>query len=235
MYIVSVTSFGDRLKYELPIAIESILNNSKLPDKICVIVEQKDLNNIPEILKDSNIIEFITISENLKGHNKYYYTMKKYPNNIIITIDDDIYYPKSFMDSCIKAYENNPKVINAGRVHKIKIDNGELLPYRKWEWESKEIEESNYLFFTGVGGVVYPPNIFNEDDLNISIIKEYLEVDDIFLNYLCKKKGILVKRILLNEPYKDINILPYKKKLSPFNLLFNNDKCLKKIEFKDFL
>lgn len=158
----------------------------------------------------------------------------KYPNAVIITIDDDVIYPKTFIEDCIKAYEDSPTTVNAGRVHKIKYNDKGILPYKQWEWESKDIEASYDLFFTGVGGVVYPPNFFKEEDLNIDEIQKYIKVDDIFLNYLCRKQRIKVKRFETPH-YKDINILPFKIKLCNTNVLYNNDRCLNLIEFNTIL
>lgn len=160
--------------------------------------------------------------------------MLKYPNDVIITIDDDVEYPSTFIEDCINAYNQSPNTINACRVHKIRYKDNKLLPYRLWEWESQETEASYDLFFTGVGGVVYPPGVFT-NDLNVYLINKYLEVDDILLNYLCRVHKIKVKRIKCQNPYKDINILKDRYNLCTKNILFNNDISLNKIKFKDVL
>lgn len=211
--------------------ISSILENHILPDKICIIVDECDRDIVPQEFKDNDLIELIYSEYNIKGHKKYYHTMLKYPEDVIITIDDDIIYPKTFVEDCINAYICNPNVINACRVHKIRYKEDNILPYRLWEWESQETEESYDLFFTGVGGVVYPPNILRISELDINIIYEYIKVDDILLNYLCRLYEIKVKRIPVREKYKDINIIANKTMLSTYNLMGNNDRCLKKIQF----
>lgn len=160
--------------------------------------------------------------------------MFKYPDSVIITIDDDAIYPNTFIEDCINAYKEFPTVVNAGRIHKVKYENNRLLPYKQWEWESQELEPSYDLFFTGVGGVVYPPNAFN-GDLNLDIINEYLRVDDIVLNVLCRKHNIKVRRIPMRNNYKDINILPAKYNLCTYNTMYNNDIQLKKINFEKYL
>lgn len=161
--------------------------------------------------------------------------MLKYPNSVIITIDDDVIYPTTFIEDCINAYNNSPSTINAGRVHKIKYNNNnKMLPYKRWDWESQETEASYDLFFTGVGGVVYPPGLF-KDDLDLELIKDYIDVDDILLNYWCRKHNIMVKRIPMRGKYQNVNIIPFKSKLCIKNLMFNNDKCLNKIQFEKLL
>lgn len=230
MFIVSLKSFGERLIKESPLAVESILNNTILPDKICIIIDNVDKDNVPELFNNHELIEVIYSDCDIKAHGKYYYTMLKYPNDVIITIDDDVIYPDTFIEDCINAYNSFPEVINASRVHKIKYTSY-LFPYRLWEWESKETGPSYDLFFTGVGGVVYPPNIFNKEDLNLSVIKEYLFADDILLNYLCRKHRIKVRRFNMQKENIDINIVKNKIKLSTLNIILRNDSYLKKIKF----
>jgi hypothetical protein len=230
-----MTSFKERLKQESYLAISSILENNCLPSKICIIINTYDKDNIPSLFKEHPLIEIIYTEVDLKSHNKYYHTALKYPNAVIITIDDDVIYPKTFIEDCIKAYEDSPTTVNAGRVHKIKYDDKGILPYKQWDWESQETEASYDLFFTGVGGVVYPPNFFRKEDLNIEEIHKYIKTDDIFLNYLCRKHRIMVKRIPVQNSYEDIKILPFKLVLCRTNILYNNDLCLSKISFNEIL
>ena len=61
MYIVSMTSFGDRLMHESKYAINSILNNTILPDKICITINNFDKDNIPEEYKNNLLIEIILV------------------------------------------------------------------------------------------------------------------------------------------------------------------------------
>lgn len=206
-----------------------------LPSRICVIINNYDKDNIPSLFKEHPLIEIIYTEVDLKSHNKYYHTALKYPNAVIITIDDDVIYPKTFIEDCIKAYKDSPTTVNACRVHKIKYNEHGILPYRQWEWESKDTEPSFDLFFTGVGGVVYPPNFFKEEDLDINEVQKYIKTDDIFLNYLCRKQKIKIKRIPIQNEYKDLHIIPFKPMLCRINVGYNNDVCLNSIGFNELL
>ena len=53
-----------------------------------------DIKNIPEDLKfliDEQFVELIVADKDLSPHLKYFYAMKKYKENPIITVDDDIH------------------------------------------------------------------------------------------------------------------------------------------------
>ena len=52
------------------------------------------------------------------------------------------------------------------------------------------LNESKDLFATGVGGVIYPPDILHITDANLPDIYKCLYADDIYLKYLENKKGI---------------------------------------------
>lgn len=160
--------------------------------------------------------------------------MQRYPEAVIITIDDDAEYPETFVEESIKAYENYPNVINAYRCHRIKKFFNTLAPYKLWEFETTIEGPSDDLFFTGVGGVIYPPGIF-KDDINEDDIFKYIRVDDILLNYYAKRKGIKVRNIPSSYRYKDINVLPFKSKLCTLNIRLYNDEALKDIKFIDVL
>lgn len=233
MIIVSLTSFGERLLKEAPIAINSIMNNSMLPDKIVLVVDKEDL--VPSSILNNSLIEVIISDLDIKGHNKYYHTIQKYPEAIIILIDDDMQYQHNFIEECVKAYEQNPKVIHACRVHKILYENEHILSYKKWEWDSKETRPSFDLFFTGCGGVVLFPEAITKDDVHISEIYKYITVDDILLNTIVRRKRIKVQKINTVHKSQPINILHNKFNLSFDNLKYKNDEALRDICFENIL
>ncbi|MBQ6516636.1 hypothetical protein IJI31_05595, partial [bacterium] len=73
-------------------------------------------------------------------------------------------YDKNLIKNLYKSYVKNPEYIHANRVHKIvKNSNDNILPYEYWikEIDTSKVDFTNFL--TGVGGVLYPPNVFNEE------------------------------------------------------------------------
>lgn len=189
--IVSLTSHGVRLKYA-PLAIFSILKGSEKSVHVVLTIYKEDLSNITSDLKllvDNNVIELIVANENLKPHLKYYYTMKKYKSVPVITIDDDCIYTNDFVKSLLDCYKHNPKSVCARRVHIISpIKDG---PYLTWKFQVSDNRISSYRkFATGVGGVLYPPNILDIDKLDLNELKSCLCADDIFLKAIENRKNI---------------------------------------------
>lgn len=47
--------------------------------------------------------------------------MQEYPNNIVITIDDDLLYEKDMIKLLMRSYEKYPNVVSAKRVLELDV------------------------------------------------------------------------------------------------------------------
>lgn len=106
---------------------------------------------------------------NIKSYKKLIPTLQAYPDAVIVTADDDVIYPKDWLRKLVNAYKSNPDYIHCHRAHKIDFDKeGKLLPYNDWLScvSYKEVIPSFLNFFTGMGGVLYPPHCFYADILD---------------------------------------------------------------------
>jgi hypothetical protein len=197
--VVSLTSFPARFK-TLHYAIKSILNQKMKPDIIFLSLTKSEVKDESELhssildLKKYGL-EIFFADENLKPHNKYYYAIKKYPNSVLITVDDDNMYDNHLILDLYNSYLKYPQAVSARRVHKITNDeNMRALPYSKWHYEYKKMKNPSYgLLATGVGGVLYPPGILPSETFDIAKIKELcLNADDIWLKYMEIKNNVPV-------------------------------------------
>jgi hypothetical protein len=92
--------------------------------------------------------------------------LQKYPNDIIITVDDDIIYPYDLVENLYKSYKLDKNCVHFCRGHKMRLNRkGHLLPYKKWLSCISECEKSFLAFPSGCGGVLYPPHCFHTDIL----------------------------------------------------------------------
>lgn len=192
--IVSLTSFKSRLKY-VPEVVSSILSGTMRPTKIVLTLFKGDLEYVTgdlQSLIDDGSVELIVVNDDIKPHLKYFYVMQKYRNYAIITIDDDVVYTPDLVESLYNEYMKHPNCICARRCHLIKrYKDGNLLPYKSWGWQNKSCVEPRYdLFATGVGGVLYPPDILNIDESMMDGVKACINADDIYLKWLELNKGI---------------------------------------------
>jgi hypothetical protein len=124
---VSLTSFPARID-EVHFTIETIFNQSVKADSITLwltLYEFPD-QKIPkslELQKERGLkIEFI--EDNLRSHLKYFYAFKSQKDNLVITLDDDEFYPKNTISSLVLAHKKYPDAIVCNRGHKIIFKNG---------------------------------------------------------------------------------------------------------------
>jgi hypothetical protein len=187
--IVSLTSYPARFE-SIDLTIKSLFNQTVKPDKIILYLdetvnENKIGDNIHRMEKYG--LEICKRPENIKPHKKYYYAFKEHPEDIVITVDDDVMYDRNLIKSLMKSYAKYPKFISARRVHKmLKDSSGILKPYNEWENECENAHEpSMQLIATGVGGVLYPPHSMADEIFNLNNIKKLCVcADDIWLKYM---------------------------------------------------
>jgi glycosyltransferase involved in cell wall biosynthesis len=162
--IVSLTSYPARLPY-LHVCIRSLLNQTYKPDKVILYLgEDTKKEDVPSQLWELCPfgLEIVFCPGNLRTHIKYIYAMQQYPEDIIITVDDDVIYNRKLISSLVQSYTKHPNAVSARVVNKIISDEGKCLPYGCWRrqyafvWRKKR-KPSWQLMAIGVGGVLHPP------------------------------------------------------------------------------
>lgn len=120
MVTVSMTSWKKRIS-NVPLVLDSILNNTKLPDRIVLNLSIEEFPNkemdLPESLlryKYSCGLEIIWNSGNTRAFKKIIPTMNKYPDDVIIAIDDDFIYPEDFIETFIDQHLLKPFSLLSG-------------------------------------------------------------------------------------------------------------------------
>ena len=228
--IVSLTSYKDRLQ-TIDIVINSILEGTLAPDKIILTLYYKDFYLIPKKIKEYFIkknIELIIVNIDIRPHKKYFFSMQKYPYDIIINIDDDIIYEKSTVESLYYNYLKFPYSISARRVNLIKYNKttNKALTYKNWIKDYTLLKLPSYdLLATGVGGILYPPNILK---IHYSLIYELdncITSDDLFLKQ--RENLFNIKTVWVPNNYLLGLKAIYKEGLYDGENKINNDKCLK--------
>lgn len=193
--VVSLTSYPARFAV-LPKVLNSLLSQTIRPSRIVLTLAKEDVAMLPDEVKryiDSGAVRLLVADEDLKPHNKYFWTMKEYQNYAVITVDDDIIYQPTMVETLLRGYWSHPDCVIARRVHKIERFDCAILPYDQWTQRCKTVlEPSSELLATGVGGVLYPPNILGLSENNLSEIKDVLFADDIYLKALEQRRGIKV-------------------------------------------
>lgn len=171
--IVSFTSYPERI-LTIGQVLDSIINQTILPDRIVLYlssVEFKGFKNMPDLEKYKKYgFEIHWKEENLKSHKKWFYAFQEYPEDIIITIDDDVVYTNTALEKLLKYHRKFPKAVIGRRAHLITCNEDySIASYNDWHHRCSiyvGIPRMN-LIVTGNGGILYPPR-------KIYLIKKYL-------------------------------------------------------------
>ena len=198
--IVSLTTYPRRFDV-VHITLETIFHQTLKPDMIILYLSKEELkeDSIPKhILKlKKRGLTIEIVDGNLKSYKKLIYTLNRFPDDIIITVDDDILYPKFFLEKLYKKHIEYPREIVAYRCAIMrKKDEKTLTPYISWK-AAKGIEKPSYdLFFTGVGGVLYPPNSLDKDVMEKSLFLKLAPLaDDVWFKAMSLKSETKVIQV----------------------------------------
>ena len=218
--ILSLTTFGKRI-YDVAFTIESIMQQSMKANKIILWLDYSfEKKRLPHSLERQceRGLE-ICYCDDIRSYQKLIPSLRCFPNDAIITIDDDALYDPDLLERLIVPYLESPQFIYCHRYHKMELDHkGFLLPYNKWDLYCKDEEPSHLNFATGVGGILYPPHSLDEEVLNESVFMDICKyADDVWFKAMAIKKGTKVKKVytrtrtcseyLLNESVQDVGLL----------------------------
>lgn len=181
--IVSLTSFPPRLP-KLWLVIECLLRQTKKPDAIILYLTQGQVNSIEELPKklkeqQKRGLQIKLCPDKIRSHTKYFYAISQNPEDIVITVDDDLFYRTDLIERHLKAHKKHPNAIIANWVKRI-------LPttplYKEWP-DATEPELSNHFLLLGVSSVLYPPHsLYKDTFLTKEIIELCLTADDVWLS-----------------------------------------------------
>lgn len=239
--IVSVTSYPERM-YDIHFCLYSILTQEIKPDKLVLWLAESQFPNkekdIPQTvlsLKENGLE--IKWCEDMKSYKKLLPSLKLYPDDIIVTADDDIYYPSYWLRNFYEAYLEYPNCIISQRSREILLnDDYSFKEYSHWPVLSEARDPSFLNFFTGAGGVLYPPSSLNKQVLNYKLAKELAPTgDDIWFWVMAILNKTKIKVIDGNmqfltyvNPARELNLIN-EKTLWHSNSKGDNDSNMKNV------
>lgn len=233
-FIVSLTTFPARI-HTIKYTLYSIFNQSLLPKKIVLSLNIKEFEGISierEIIDlEKYGLEILWSNEDIRQYNKIIPTLRQYRDEVIITLDDDIYYPKDLLKGLYEAYEFDNSNIYAQRGRIISLDGQGVSSFSNWALVKKndykmQNNPSSRIFLEGVGGVLYPPYSLYSDVDNASLFMNIApKADDVWLwgmAVLGGRKICIVKNNLMSNG-NAMTISPYEQSLWFENLISGND------------
>ncbi len=216
--IVSLTSFDKRIN-DVAFTIESLMQQSMKPNRIILWLDNSFQNKLPQslIYQQKRGLE-INFCKDIRSYTKLVPSLRNYPNDAIITFDDDLLYDYDIIERLIKAYLQNPNMIHACRANRMILDHhNKPIPYLQWNRKINEVGPNRLNFLTGVGGVLYPPRCLDEEVLNEDVFLDICKfADDVWFNAMAIKKGTLINKVytrnhlgedyISNEAVQDVGL-----------------------------
>lgn len=182
--IVSLTSYGDRLKI-LPVALKNIIELPEFHFVFTIYKNDKD-KLTPQTREwiDDGLLELFIDDVDYRYHKKYMHAMEKYGTDYpVIIIDDDRFYTPDLLIGLYAAHLETPEYVIGTRGYIPVLDeSGEPIHTSKWRHVSEPYEVDDVIPFGGYG-VLYPPGFkpiydfpsydFNDDfTLHVAALKQ---------------------------------------------------------------
>ena len=201
--VVSLTTFSKRL-FEVFLPIESIMQQTVKANHI-ILWLQEDWQDIilPKYLQNQigRGLE-IGFCKDIKSYKKLIPTLKKHPDDIIVTIDDDIIFAPDMLENLLLSYQKHPQFIHTNRAHIIKMkEDGTPDKYIDWERDTNKVGASNLVFPTSGAGTLFPPHSLSSEVFNEDVFMSICPLaDDIWIKAMSLLKGTQCCKILSHDP-----------------------------------
>jgi hypothetical protein len=197
--VVSMTSYGKRLRRTGYLALESIARGSVRPQRLILWVDEPDvLADPPAVLRrlQARGVEILPC-ENFGPHKKYYPYVESVEHHEIpiLTADDDVVYPYRWLEEIWATHTAHPDDVVAMRAHRIRLQGTVLLPYLTWHPVRSTLGSHRH-FATGVSGVLHPPAMLNAlKESGRAFEQRCPRQDDIWLHWHSLRTGTLVRQV----------------------------------------
>lgn len=183
--VVSLTSYGARVADTLPLVLYTLLTQTIKPGKIVVYLDKINWSDekLPNILRHLQKVGVdIRYCEDIRSYKKIIPALSDFPNNPIVTVDDDFYYDVHMLEWLLNAYQGLPRKSVVGLWACIVAPKeGEYLPYNTWVDCKFKTNDSKFALYTGYG-TFYPPHIFDDEVSNSDIFMKLCPTaDDIWM------------------------------------------------------
>lgn len=213
--------------------LKSLLKQSLPPDKIVLYLADPEFpdrglpENLEMLVKENPILDIRFHPTNIRSYKKLIPALRDFPDDVIITVDDDALYSPDLIKRLISEHKKYPYSIIAHRTRRMMFDKGwNLLPYKSWKiykhlryiaWGSHP-KYTN--FFTGTGGVLYPPHALHPDTAKEELFMDLAPTaDDVWFWAMAVRRKTKIKPVFFGFPH--INTLEKleQHKLTTVNLM----------------
>ncbi len=223
--IVSLTSFPTRIN-KVWLVIETILRQSVKPYKIILWLSKDQFANKSQLPKRLLRLENRGLSiklrdGDLRSFKKFYYNVIECENYPFITLDDDKLYYSDVIKSLYETSLSFPDCICCNHSRIYLSDGDDICRYKQWPINNKSIHQPEHnIIPIGVGGVLYPKNIFYKDVAD----------KEIFMN-LCPTGDDLWLKVMTN--LNNVKAVQTKLEIDNLSILYRVNQTLESVNINN--
>ena len=209
--VVTLTSYGRRAARITPHVLASLLVQTKRPDRIILWLDNVNFSegNLPKRLsamRDKYGIE-IRFCEDIRSYKKLVPTLQLCPEDILVTVDDDLLYKRKLLESLYEAHLETPSMRLCALAHQPVVKDGNFVSYRKWK-HNVVCHSDNAIFPLGGAGTLYPPHALHTDVTDKNLFMRLApQADDVWFWAMGEMAGTKTRLINFGYPLYQIDLL----------------------------
>ncbi len=200
--IVSLTTYPARIE-SVAITIASIFAQSVLPDRVILVLSEEEFSesSLPPWVGAyvQHGLEVELVPGNTRSYKKLLPTLSRYPDRTIVTADDDIIYPRRWLEQLVEAQRLEPRTILGQRGTVISSINHTARPYVEWPHARVDSPPAR-VFLTGMGGILYPSGSLAPVVLDIDLAQQLCPTGDDIWFKVCGLLASTQSRKISNRP-----------------------------------
>jgi len=196
--VVSLTTYGRRLD-TVHFTIESIGRGQLRPSRLILWIDEVSaFQNLPPALHRlaRRGLE-IRFCRNYGPHKKYYPYVENECSfhDPLVTADDDILYPRRWLNQLFRAFKEQPRVVNCNYARKLQLNADGIARFADWEiCNTTEPSFSHHAI--GMSGVIYPPAFLADlKRAGTGFIDCCPRADDIWLHLQAIRAGYKIRQL----------------------------------------
>lgn len=194
--IVSLTTFPARINTVYK-TISTLLQQTVKPDEVVLWLADSQFpeHQLPvELTRLQDYGLTIKWCEDIMSFKKLVPSLREYPDDIIVTADDDIFYPTDFLESLYGEYLKYPEFIHANRAFLIKkFRNKFSINARSYVYDDSYRAGFHNEFMTGYG-TLFPPKSLHSKVLDSETFMKIMPTnDDVWFWSMAVKNGTKIK------------------------------------------
>lgn len=179
---ISLTSFPQRISF-VYYTILSLMNQTEKVNGIYLYLADEQFpnkeNDLPKKLLHLTTVGLtIKWTSDTRSYKKLLPILETNWNDVIITCDDDVFYPRDWLKNLLISYKAHTNEIHSSMITRLCKKNDCFYELSE-EFIPDDTNRSSFFNkVLGAGGVLYPPDSLNKEVLNIGVAKRLAPTSD---------------------------------------------------------